>query len=71
MSKLFSLEVKDFIKGLVVTVLTAVLSTLYQLLSAGGHIDWKSVGGAAILSGLAYLIKQLGTDTNGKLLGKV
>lgn len=71
MSKLFSLGKNDWVKGLAMAILTAVLTLIYQMLQNGAHIDWKSVGITAMLSAIAYILKQLGTDDQGKLGGIV
>jgi hypothetical protein len=69
MAKLWTVGLQDFIKGLIVAVLTAILTTFAQLLP-GGEIDLKKIGVAGLVAGCAYLIKQLGTDENGAVLGK-
>jgi hypothetical protein len=74
-SKLFLLNHKDAIKGLVTSVLTASVATLSLLVQNKGFDitaqDIKLVGVAAATAFLGYLLKQLGTDEKGKFLGKV
>lgn len=70
MSGLFRLGLKDLLKGLVVTVLSVVLGTVLESLRAG-QIDWRNIGVIALSAGLGYVLKQLATDENGKLMGKL
>ena len=56
------LDAHDFLKGLIVAVLTALLGGLYQLLQAGGDITWlnfKPVLMASAAAGISYLLKNL------------
>lgn len=71
MSELWKLTNNDFIKGFLVTVLSAVLTLLYGAIQSGGTIDWKQIGQVAAATGIAYIIKQFGTDSSGKFLGKI
>lgn len=70
MSGLFRLNLQDLLKGLVVTVLSVVLGTVLESLKTG-NINWQNVGIIALSAGLGYVIKQLATDENDKLLGKL
>lgn len=71
MSKLFTLQVPDFAKGLLMVVLGAVLTTLEQVVSTGGFsaVNWSAVALVAVNAGLAYLVKQFGTDSQGTAFG--
>jgi hypothetical protein len=70
-SKLFKLNLNDFTKGLVVVLLTAVVSTLYQAyISVPPKVDWNLVLNNSILAGLGYILKQVGTNSQGKILKK-
>jgi hypothetical protein len=71
MSKFFSLNSSDFIKGLVVAVLSAVITLLYSTIQTGTlTIDWKQIGIVALTSALAYITKNLVTNSDGTLLQK-
>jgi hypothetical protein len=71
MSKFFSLNSNDFIKGLVVAVLSAVITLLYSTIQTGTlTIDWKQIGIVALTSALAYITKNLVTNSDGTLLQK-
>ena len=69
MSNLGTLNWKDLIKGLAVAVIMAVLTIAYEEVTTEGFFDWKKIGITALGAGLAYLIKNLGSDQKGNLLG--
>lgn len=72
MSDIGKLNWKDFGKGLVVTVLSAVITYLYQVVQSGSFVvDWQVIGQVALSSGLGYILKNLLSDTEGKVLGKI
>ena len=57
-SKQFTLSLNDFWKGLLVAVLSPVFTILITSLNAGSlTFDWKAIGGVALASLLAYLMK--------------
>jgi len=64
-----NLSLKDWLKGLVMAVITAVLSLVYQLLTSNQAIDYKQIGIVALTAALAYILKQLGSDEQGNILG--
>lgn len=70
MSKLFRLQWEDLVKGLIVSVVGAFLTSVIELLKVGFLFDWRTVALAGVISGLSYLVKNLGTDEGGKVLGK-
>ena len=75
MSDLFRLKLNDLTKGLVIAVLAVVLGAIQESLTTHGldfsaydwrgilDLTWKVVG--------VYLTKNLLTDSNGKVLGKI
>ena len=71
-SKFFSLDSKDLIRGFLVAVVTAILTGALQLFQ-GGEVQWTFsfwqptiYGGIA--SGIAYLLKNLLTNSGDELL---
>lgn len=69
MSKLFNLDLKDLLKGMVVAVLAAVLTIIYNTVQAGSlTFDWKAIGTAGITAAAAYLLKNLQTNSKGEFL---
>ena len=67
-SKFFKLNTFDFIKGLIVAVLTASLTAILQMLTiVPPNINWKQVAIISITSAISYLIKQLATDEDGAI----
>lgn len=70
-SKLFTLNLNDFAKGLVVVVLTAAITALYQSYSTIPlKIDWGMILNTSVFAGLGYILKQIGTNSKGKILKK-
>ena len=70
-SNFLSLNTRDFIKGLIVAVICTFLTGFYQLIANGGTINWltiKPVVIAAIGSGIAYLTKNLLTNSKGDFM---
>ena len=69
MAKLWSLTITDWWKGLIVAIITVPLSIIYESISKGSlTFDWKTILIAALTGGCAYLLKNLGTGTQGKML---
>lgn len=73
-SKLFRLNTRDFFKGLLVAVITAVITFLYNLVQAGplvlDSVLLQGIGTTAITAMLAYLMKNLFTNTGGEIATK-
>jgi hypothetical protein len=70
-SSLFTLNSKDWIKGLVVAVLTAVITVVYSTIQTGTLVlDWKPISIAAISAALAYITKNLLTNSSDQFLTK-
>ena len=70
-STLFTLNSTDFIKGLLMAVLSTVITIVYQTVEAGSLVfDWTAIGTMAITSALAYIMKNLFTNSQGKLFKK-
>lgn len=62
-STLWTLNTRDFVKGLVMAVLVPVFVIIQQSLSAGDLVfNWKAIGIAALSAFIAYIIKNLFTD---------
>ena len=70
-SSIFTLNTNDFIKGLIMAVLSSVITVVYQTVESGSLVfDWKAIGTIALTSGLAYIMKNLFTNSTGKLFAK-
>lgn len=68
-SKLGTIKLGDFWRGLIVAVLMAVLTVIYETVKANSlEISWNAVILAGLGAGIAYLLKNLGTGESGKLL---
>lgn len=68
-STIFTLNTSDFLKGLIMAVLSSVITVIYQTIEAGSLVfDWKAIGTMALTAGLAYIMKNLFTNSNGGFL---
>ena len=70
MGKLFELTKNDFVKGLIVAIITAPLTVIIQALEGGNEINFKTVGTVALIAFCSYIVKNLGTDEQGRFIGK-
>lgn len=72
-SNFFSLNIFDILKGFFVAVITAILTTILNLLQTGSDIlslDWKSILSVALTAGIAYIVKNLLTNNKDEILSK-
>ena len=72
-SKLWKLDLRDFLKGLVVAVIAAVITSVYTVIETGQTIfdvDWRVTLSVAITAGISYVLKNLSTNSEDKLLKK-
>jgi len=70
-AKLFSLGLKDWIKGLVMAVLAAVVVLIQETIATGSlHFDWQSIGKTALLTAIAYITKNFLTNSKDEFLSK-
>lgn len=71
-SKFLNLNWRDFFKGLIVAVLTAILVFLQTVVIDPTMMDWKQVltkcGWTALAALIAYILKNLATNSQGELL---
>lgn len=72
-SPFLKLNVQDFVKGLILTLITAVVTGLYELIQGGWSFvfDWatfKPIVLTAVAAGLSYLIKNILTNSAGEVL---
>lgn len=74
-SEFLKLNKSDLVRGVVVAALATLLGMLQQGLTAHGldviHYDWSSILSLSTQAGLAYLFKNLISDPQGKVLGKI
>ncbi len=62
-STLYSLNAKDFLRGLLMAVLVPVLLVIQQSVAAGSLVfNWQAIGIAAVSGFVAYLLKNFLTD---------
>lgn len=68
-SKLGTIKLSDWWRGLIVAVITTPLSIIYESIQAGSlTFNWKLIATTAVTAGLAYILKNLSTGQGGKLL---
>lgn len=72
MSKLFTLNNKDFLKGLLMAILVSAVTIIQQSLDSGALVlNWKAILMASISGGLAYLMKNFFTSDTLPTTNKV
>jgi hypothetical protein len=72
-SNFMNINLFDILKGFFVAVITAVLTTVLNLLQTGAdllNLDWKSILTIAVTSGIAYIVKNLLTNNKDEILSK-
>jgi hypothetical protein len=72
-SKLFTLDWKDLINGLLIAFLAALIDGILKILNNGAIFDWphlQPVLIAGISAALAYLLKSLSTNSRNQLFTK-
>jgi len=68
-SKLWTFQLNDFWKGLVIAVLMAILTVIYETIQKGSlNISWNAVLLAGIGAGISYLLKNFATGSGGRML---
>lgn len=66
-SNLYSLDLKDLAKGLIVAVGSAVVATIQTSLQKGSlAFNWNLIGTVALGAGIAYLSKNFFTSASVK-----
>lgn len=72
---MFKLGYKDAIKGVIVSVLSAVVTALLGIIQQNGlaltSTELKTVATVAVTTFLGYLLKNFFTDENDKFVGKI
>lgn len=70
-SAFLTIDWKDAIKGLIVAVITAVISALLAILKTGQFptpADWQQIGIIALTAGLSYILKNWLTSSDDKFM---
>lgn len=66
-SNLYSLDLKDLTKGLIVAVGSAIVTTIQTSLQTGSlNFNWKLIGTVALGAGIAYISKNFFTPSSFK-----
>lgn len=67
-SSFLKLNIKDFLKGLIVAIISAVLGVISTSLQLGSlTFDWKLIGTIALSAGVAYITKNLFQNSSGDI----
>ena len=73
-SNFLTLNWKDILKGFVVAIVAALLTGVYEAIQLGGleftWLFWKPVLITSLGAGVAYLIKNVFTNNEDKILTK-
>lgn len=74
-SNMFSLNVQDLAKGLIVAVIAAVVTTLANAMNVPGFdfetFNWSTLLSVAVSAGIGYLSKNFLSDSSGKFGGVI
>lgn len=73
--EMFKLGYKDAIKGVIMSVLSSVLTALLGIIQQNGlaltSTELKTIATVAVTTFLGYLLKNFFTDENDKFVGKI
>jgi len=72
-SKLFTLDYRDILNGLLIVFVAALLDGIIKILESGAVFEWPSlkiVLIAGISAALSYLLKSLATNSRNQLFRK-
>lgn len=74
-SKIFTINSSDVVKGIALAVITAVIGAIQQALTTYGFdfasYDWNTIGQIAVTAGIGYIVKNYLSDENGKVFGRI
>ena len=66
---LWTIKMSDWQRGFVVAILTTPITLALDSVNTGSLVfDWKKILAGALAGGLAYVLKNLITGANGKIL---
>lgn len=70
-SPFLNIDFNDLGKGLILAVLTSVMTVIYTTVQTGSlSFDWKLIATTAITAALGYLMKNLLTNSKGETFKK-
>jgi len=68
-TKLGTIKLSDFWRGFIMAIIMAVLTVVYESIQKGSlSISWNTVALAGLGAGISYLIKNIGTGSQGNIL---
>lgn len=65
-AKIFRLGFRDLVRGSLLAILTAILTSVYQMTSAGSF-SWGTLGLAVVAAVSGYLLMNLVTNSEGNI----
>jgi Flp pilus assembly pilin Flp len=64
-----NVKISDFWRGLIVAIIAVPLTIIYDSAMTGSlTFDWKKIVAAAIVGGVAYIVKNLDKGADGNIL---
>jgi hypothetical protein len=69
-SELLTLNWRDLLNGLIVSILTTVLPVLSDMVNLW-EFNWQTIAKVSISAFIGYILKNLLTDEDGKFAGKI
>ncbi len=68
-TKLGSIQLSDWWRGLIVAIIIVPLTIILDSATTGSLVfDWKKIVAAALVGGIAYILKNISTGSQGNLL---
>jgi hypothetical protein len=72
-SKLFTLDWRDLLSGLLIAFLAALMTGILDILQKGAVFNWVSIKAiliAGLIAAISYLLKSLATNSHNQLFTK-
>jgi len=72
-SKLGTLDWKDIGKSVITAIIGSIVSGLYVVINGGGDLNWSTIKGILLIgisAGISYLVKNIFTNSEDKILAK-
>ena len=70
-SNFLTLNKRDLFKGLIIAIITAALSGIYQIIQTNSPLNWTSVKpilAGTVIAVISYLLKNFATNSKGEFM---